>query len=96
MLRAFVARTVEMRQAIWRQAKCLGDKPGELVAQTHDRVEIPQVRRLEPWHVLLFRPLESRKDRPTDKRHDGAKANHHHHPFTTPSPHHHPQSKSKS
>ena len=53
------ASLVELRQAIRRQPKCLCHKPGELVAQTLDRREVPQISRFESRHVLLVRPLKT-------------------------------------
>jgi hypothetical protein len=56
MLRA-LAGSVERRQSVRRQSERLCHKPGELVAQTLDRREVPQISGLEPGHVLLFWPL---------------------------------------
>lgn len=48
---------VELLQSIWCQAERLRHKSDKPEAQALDLAQVPQIRLLEPWHVLLFRPL---------------------------------------
>ena len=48
---------VKLLQSIRAQAERLRHKSDKREAQALDLAQVPQIRLLEPWDVLLFRPL---------------------------------------
>jgi len=59
VLHAF-ARVKKLREPVRREPECFRHQLHKLVAQTLDGCQVLHERSLEPWHVLLFRPLHIR------------------------------------